>query len=84
MDYFWIAVGASEFVTRGERTGPEKVVAPDGSVHFTRGGFAHLARIDGDQAFQNVTLELPQAQTQPAEPLRGGASRTSRSTARPR
>ena len=41
------------------------MVAPDGSVHFTRGGFAHLARVDGPAAFQNVTIELPQAQTNP-------------------
>jgi hypothetical protein len=41
------------------------VTAADGSVHFTKGGFAHLARVDGDQAFNNVTIELTEPQTNP-------------------
>jgi hypothetical protein len=65
VDYVWIAVGSSEFVNAVRGAAEVRVVAQDGSVHFTRGGFAHLARIDGDRAFQNVTLELPQAQTNP-------------------
>ena len=65
VDYFWIAVGSSEFVNVVHDTAEVNVVAPDGSVHFTRGGFAHLARVEGARAFQNVTLELPQAQTNP-------------------
>lgn len=65
VDYFWIAVGASEFVNASVGKDEVKVVAPDGSVHFTRGGFAHLARVEGADAFRNVTLELPQPQTNP-------------------
>jgi hypothetical protein len=65
VDYVWFAAGSSEFVNAVRGAADVKVVAQDGSVHFTRGGFAHLARIDGDRAFQNVTLELPQAQTNP-------------------
>jgi hypothetical protein len=65
VDYFWIAVGPSEFVNASVGKPEVTVVAPDGSVHFTRGGFAHLARVDGAQPFRNVTLELPQAQTNP-------------------
>jgi hypothetical protein len=65
VDYFWIAVGSSEFVNVVHDAAEVKVVAQDGSVHFTRGGFAHLARVEGAQAFRNVTLELPQAQTNP-------------------
>jgi hypothetical protein len=65
VDYVWFAVGSSEFVNAVRDAGEVRVVAQDGSVHFTRGGFAHLARIDGDRAFQNVTVELPQAQTNP-------------------
>lgn len=65
VDYFWIAVGASEFVSAVKDGAEENVTAADGSVHYARGGFAHLARIDGDRTFQNVTLELPQAQTNP-------------------
>ena len=65
VDYFWIAVGASEFVNAAVGKDEVKVVAPDGSVHFTRGGFSHLARVDGDRPFRNVTLELPKTQTNP-------------------
>lgn len=65
VDYFWIAVGSSEFVNAAVGKPEAKVVAADGSVHFTRGGFSHLARIDGSRPFRNVTLELPQAQTNP-------------------
>jgi hypothetical protein len=65
VDYFWIAVGSSEFVNAVREASEVKVVAQDGSVHFTRGGFSHLARVDGAEAFHNVTLELPQTQTNP-------------------
>lgn len=65
VDYFWIAVGSITFVNASVGKDEVQVAARDGSVHFTRGGFAHLARVDGDQPFRNVTLELPQAQTNP-------------------
>lgn len=65
VDYFWIAVGPSEYVNAVVGNDEARVVAQDGGVHFTRGGFAHLARIDGAQAFHNVTLELPSTQTNP-------------------
>ena len=65
VDYFWIAVGASEFVNAAVGKDEVKVVAQDGSVHFTRGGFSHLARVEGAHPFRNVTVELPQAQTNP-------------------
>jgi hypothetical protein len=65
VDYFWIAVGASEFVNAAVGKDEVKVVAQDGSVHFTRGGFSHLARVEGALPFRNVTLELPEAQTHP-------------------
>jgi hypothetical protein len=65
VDYFWIAVGASEFVNASVGKDEVKVIAPDGSVHFTRGGFSHLARVNGTQPFHNITVELPQAQTHP-------------------
>src|ERR1019366_1751646 len=65
VDYFWIAVGPSEFVNAAVGKDEVKVVAQDGSVHFTRGGFAHLARIEGAQPFHNVSVELLAAQTNP-------------------
>lgn len=65
VDYFWIAVGPSQFVNAAVGKPEAPVVATDGSVHFTKGGFAHLARVDGDQPFRNVTIELTEAQTNP-------------------
>ncbi len=65
VDYFWIAVGPSQFVNAAVGKPEAPVTAIDGSVHFTRGGFAHLARVDGDQPFHNVTIELTQPQTNP-------------------
>src|SRR3984893_9402727 len=58
VDYFWIAVGASEFVNAVAGKPEARVVAPDASVHFTRGGFAHIARNEGGSPFSNVTFEL--------------------------
>jgi hypothetical protein len=65
VDYFWIGVGAAEFQNEVPGKPAAKVVAVDGSVHFTKGNFAHVARIDGPNTFRNVTLELPRAQTNP-------------------
>lgn len=65
VDYFWISVGPSQFVNAAVGKPEAPVTAADGSVHFTKGGFAHLARVDGDQPFHNVTIELTQPQTNP-------------------
>jgi hypothetical protein len=65
VDYFWIAVGASEFINAVAGKPDAKVTAADASIHFTRGGFAHVARNEGGAPFFNVTLELLRAQTNP-------------------
>jgi hypothetical protein len=65
VDYFWIGIGAAEFENDVPGKPEAKVVSTDGGVHFTKGNFAHIARIDGPNAFRNVTLELPRAQTNP-------------------
>ncbi len=62
-DYFWIGVGASEFVNASVGKPEALVTAADGSVHYTRGGFSHLARVDGAVPFRNVTVEMPETQT---------------------
>jgi hypothetical protein len=65
VDYFWIGIGAAEFANDVPGKPEVKVSSVDGGVHFTKGNFAHVARIDGPTAFRNVTLELPRAQTNP-------------------
>lgn len=65
VDYFWIGVGNAEFTNDVPGKPAVKVIAADGGVHFTKGNFSHIARIDGPSTFRNVTLELPLAQTNP-------------------
>jgi hypothetical protein len=65
VDYFWIAVGKSQIANAIPGQPEVKVSAADGSVRFTRGGFSHVARNEGDAPFFNVTLELLRPQTNP-------------------
>ena len=62
-DYFWIALGASEFVNA--RLGSPDAVArsADLELHYAPGRFAHVARNTGDTPFDNITVELLGVQT---------------------
>ncbi len=62
-DYFWIALGASEFVNA--RLGAPDAVArsADLAVHYAPGKFAHVARNTGALPFDNITVELLDPQT---------------------
>src|SRR5512146_1374189 len=62
-DYFWIALGASEFVNA--RLGAPDAMArsADLAVHYAPGKFAHVARNPGASPFDNLTVELLGAQT---------------------
>ena len=62
-DYFWIALGASEFVNA--RLGAPDAMArsADLAVHYAPGKFAHVARNPGASPFDNITVELLGAQT---------------------
>jgi hypothetical protein len=65
VDYFWIAVGAADLVNAVAGKAEARSSVADGSIHFTPGGFAHVARVEGDRPFRNVTLEVTQAQSNP-------------------
>lgn len=57
-DYIYVSLGPSE-VVNAVRDKPEvHLVLKDGETHFTRGGFAHVARNLADAPFRNVTIEL--------------------------
>jgi quercetin dioxygenase-like cupin family protein len=57
-DYVYVSLGPSE-VVNAVRDKPEvHLVLKDGETHFTRGGFAHVARNLSDAPFRNVTIEL--------------------------
>jgi hypothetical protein len=57
-DYLFVTLGNSD-VINAVRDKPEvHLVLNDGETHFTRGGFAHIARNLSDKPFRNVTIEL--------------------------
>ena len=64
-DYVWVALGNAAFVNAVAAQPEARVVAADASVHFSRGGFAHVARNESASDFRNVTIELLQAQSNP-------------------
>jgi quercetin dioxygenase-like cupin family protein len=57
-DYVFVTLGDSD--VRNERQGekPAELRLSDGDVHFTKGGFAHIARNLRDMPFRNVTIEV--------------------------
>lgn len=62
-DYIFVTLGSSD-VTNTVLGKPEAhLVLKDGEVHFTRGGFAHVARNNSGAPFRNVTIELLQPQS---------------------
>jgi quercetin dioxygenase-like cupin family protein len=64
-DYLFVTLGDSD-VINAVRDKPEvHLVLKDGETHFTRGGFAHVARNLSDKPFRNVTIELLKPQTEP-------------------
>jgi hypothetical protein len=62
-DYFWIALGASRIVNAKIGAPDATVSAPDLSVHYAFGPFAHVARNLSAKPFDNITVELLQPQT---------------------
>lgn len=57
-DYIYVSLGPAD-VINAVRDKPEvHLVLKDGETHFTRGGFAHVARNLRDTPFRNVTIEL--------------------------
>ena len=64
-DYLFVTLGDSD-VINAVRDKPEvHLVLKDGETHFTRGGFAHVARNLADTPFRNVTIELMKPQEKP-------------------
>ena len=62
-DYFWIALGAS--VVENVKLGapPAEITSKNLSIHYTVGKFAHVARNHAIRAFDNITVELLEPQT---------------------
>jgi hypothetical protein len=57
-DYLFVTLSDSD-VVNAVRDKPEvHLVLKDGETHFTRGGFAHVARNQAYTPFRNITIEL--------------------------
>lgn len=64
-DYLFVTLGDSD-VINAVRDKPEvHLVLKDGETHFTRGGFAHVARNLANTPFRNITIELLKPQAEP-------------------
>jgi len=64
-DYIYVSLGPAD-VVNAVRDKPEvHLQLKDGETHFTRSGFAHIARNLSDAPFRNVTIELLKPQDNP-------------------
>lgn len=57
-DYLYVSLGPSDVMNAPLNKPEVHLVLKDGEIHFTRGGFAHVARNLSDAPFRNVTIEL--------------------------
>lgn len=57
-DYIYISLGPADVVSAVREKPEVHLELKDGETHFTRGGFAHVARNLSDAAFRNVTIAL--------------------------
>ncbi len=57
-DYIYVSLGPSDVVNAIRDKPQVHLVLKDGETHFTRGGFAHVARNLADTPFRNITIEL--------------------------
>jgi hypothetical protein len=58
LPYLYVALGAGDFVNAVAGKPEVHVVMTDGQVGYSPGHFAHVARVDADIPFNNVTIEL--------------------------
>jgi hypothetical protein len=64
-DYVWVALGDSRLADAIPGKPETLIQAADASIHFSRGGFAHIARNESDRMFHDVRVDLLQQQTGP-------------------
>jgi hypothetical protein len=63
--YVWVALGDSRIGDTVPGQPETRIQAADGSIHFSRGGFAHVTRNESDRGFHIVAVDLLQRQTNP-------------------
>ena len=64
-DYIYVSLGPSDVISAILDKPEIHLQLKDGETHFTRGGFAHVARNLADTPFRNITIELLKPQTNP-------------------
>ena len=57
-DYIYVSLGPADVINAVLDKPEVHLVLRDGETHFTRSGFAHVARNLSDAPFRNVTIEL--------------------------
>jgi hypothetical protein len=65
LPYLGIALGAADFVNAVSGKPETHVTLADGQVSYSKGGFVHLVRTEGDTPFRNFTIELLKPQGAP-------------------
>lgn len=63
--YLYISLGPADVVNAVQGKPEAHIVMADGQVGYSRGGFAHIARVDSGIPFNNVTIELLKPQGEP-------------------
>ncbi len=61
-DYIYVSLGTADVVNAILNKPEIHLQLKDGETHFTRGGFAHIARNLADTPFRNITIELLKSQ----------------------
>ncbi len=65
VDYVWVGMGEAKVVNATVNKPEVHLYSKDAALHFTRGGFAHAARNEGDTVYRNETIEILQKQDDP-------------------
>ena len=61
-DYIYIVFGDADITNAVEGKPEVKAHLVDTTVNFAKGPFAHVARVDGNNIFRNITVQLLQPQ----------------------
>jgi hypothetical protein len=57
-DYIWVGIGASHFINKVEGKSPAPVAVTDGQTMFAAAPVTHVAEVDGNAPFKNITIEV--------------------------
>lgn len=63
--YIYVSLGPADVINAIQGKPEAHLVMADGQVGYSLGHFAHVARVDSDMPFNNVTIELLKPQGEP-------------------